>query len=159
MTEHTTEAIRYAIRLPNGQLCDDLEDRRNFPTFDRMPDGTTVYLWSSEADARGQINDLAYKMRQYGMKDAYPELAKVVEVHIQYTVRDLPQTQAEGEPGQHTWNSVDEIPVGTRFRTARMAVADFYERRENDCLHPDSGSVYSFGAFGGGRQGYIEVLP
>ncbi len=117
MTDHTTETVKYAIRLPDGKLCDDLVERRMSPKFDRLPDGTTAYLWSRECDARGQINDIAYKMRQYGMADAFPELAKVVEVRIRYELHDLTadvDSSDEAEP--RTWDNAADVPEGVTVR-------------------------------------------
>ncbi|MFE2994155.1 hypothetical protein ACFXG4_03975 [Nocardia sp. NPDC059246] len=56
-----------------------------------------------------------------------------------------------------TWSSVTDIPVGTRFYD--YVPNNVYERRETDCLHIASGSMYRLAAFKDELNIYTEVLP
>ncbi|WP_280357128.1 hypothetical protein [Nocardia otitidiscaviarum] len=168
MTENASQATRYAIRLPNGKLCDYIPCREPmYGTLETLPDGTNAYLWTAQDDAYAQINTIAFDLRDYGLRDVFPALAKVVEVRISCELTDLAgdsiadepivETEVAGATEPRTWDSVAEIPVGTRFHGALSVGA--YERRENDCLHLDSGFMYRLNSFGAALSGFVEVLP
>jgi hypothetical protein len=167
MTENVSTVTKYAIRLPNGKLCNDLPNsKRMYPDFERLPDGTTAYLWSNKGDAHGQINDMAFEMRHYGMSDAFPDLAKVVEVRIIVEIWDITEdgvadapiadSEPAGEPEPRTWDSIGEIPVGVRFTGS--AGWGVYEQRQTDCLNVKNGVLYPFSDFGSFERAYVEVL-
>jgi hypothetical protein len=158
MTENANEAILYAIRLPNGELARNLtHDERHGGAYEELPGGEYAYLWADEKLAADTLDNVRAAVKRFGLSDMFTQHAEVVKVRLSYQILDEAIAEAEvaGVTEPHTWDSVTEIPVGTRFRYAWTGAT--YERRESDCLHLRSAAMYQFDAFPDRHQGFIEV--
>lgn len=90
MTEHVSETIKYAIRLPNGELVPDLPDPLfGKPRYRTFPDETTrAILWDDHDDAVRTIDAIAKKNTLWGMSELFVQYSDVVRVRISFEVLD-----------------------------------------------------------------------
>lgn len=89
VSDHTTETVRYAIQLPNGNLSDDLADSSGDARYTTLPNGATAYLWEGWEDA-DQARLAIARSIGYGTGDLFEEKTGIVEVRITKTMTITP---------------------------------------------------------------------
>jgi hypothetical protein len=130
MTEHTTETIKYAIRLPNGELVQDLPDPVfGKPQYRTFPDESTrAVLWDDHDDAVRTIDAIARKNTLWGMSELFVQYSDVVRVRISFEILDhepVVEAEVEGLTIPRTWQTAAETPWdGVVFRPSDPEYAD-----------------------------------
>lgn len=90
VSDHTTETIRYAIQLPNGNLSEDIESHDvHDARYTTLPNGEMVWLWESPEGAQAERLEIARKIG-YGIGDLFEEKTGIVEVRITETMTITP---------------------------------------------------------------------
>ena len=171
MTERTTETIKYAIRLPNGELVQDLLDPVfGKPQYRTFPDETTrAVLWDDHDDAVRTIDAIARKNTLWGMSELFVQYSDVVRVRISFEILDnepVVEAEVEGLTIPRTWKTASDVPQGVSFRSClRPDVAEFMNfENGTKVIWPGAtdGVVYPTNVvnmdFGNG-DGFVEVLP
>ncbi|NKY60412.1 hypothetical protein [Nocardia flavorosea] len=118
-------SIRYALRLPNGELAHDV--RREFlcgyPKSEVLPNGAIALLWGEdEAHHVSQTRAaLADEVSKWGLDELLKEQSMVVKVRTTVEILDpelagdpvVDHEVVEDEP--RTWRRAQDIPMGVRF--------------------------------------------
>lgn len=135
MTDNTS--IRYAIRLPSGELAHDLpgDVREGWPDYATLPNGGKAWLWSEDQQhkARTTIRNIARTVKVWGLADVFTENTSVVMVRTTVEILDGDQdTEPADKRPEPTWKTVDEVPIGRTFVPAVDPLGSYTFKRGND---------------------------
>ncbi|MEV4127095.1 hypothetical protein [Nocardia sp. NPDC049707] len=176
MSEHTSETIWFAIKLPNGELCADLPggSGHNNPEFTGLPDGTWIYTWDAADDATATLHSLSLDVSHFGLTETFRELAKVVQVRITTRMEILDavddpivEAEVEGLTEPRRWKRAVEAPwgnvlfrpdglehVGNPIRWMRRAIVDSFTE-----MYPGEPSrIVTADDIDARFNGFVEVL-
>lgn len=133
MTENRTETIRYAIRMPNGNLLDGLGDAYEAGArWTKLVDGESTYLWEEQAAAEKTLTSIAATIG-FGIGDKFEELSEVVEVRT-VTTMTIRAVDADGDepanlPDYH------QLPDGLE-KSVRSLISILEEGQQRDPNSP-----------------------
>ncbi|MBF6358137.1 hypothetical protein IU449_26940 [Nocardia higoensis] len=135
MTDNTS--IRYAIRLPNGELAHDLPSdvKSGYPKRESLPNGDEAWLWSDldEHHARNTIRNIARLITHWGLADVFTENTSVVMVRTTVEILDGDRdTEPAVERPEPTWKTVEDVPIGRTFVPAVDPLGSYTFKRGPD---------------------------
>jgi hypothetical protein len=174
MNENVSTAAKYAIRLPNGKLCNDLpgDVRAGFPTSEILPNGDHVYVWREDDlhNVRNTLRNIAQVVNPWGAQELFQQHARIVTVRFTAEILDgvfdndeVPDAEmAADEP--RTWATAEEVPADVTVR-AKVSHSDFTFMRAvpnrfdsfKDGVYVDM--PYESSLTAAYPDGFVEVLP